>query len=123
MRMRARIHKKLKEKRIAQERIRILIKKAEDVFTRNSSLANRYVTLARKIAMKANVRIPRELKRKYCKHCYKFLMPGVNCRIRVKDKKIVCYCFNCKKYMRWPFKDYETLLKSGKQFAEVRNKQ
>jgi len=105
--------KKLKEKRIARERIRVLFDKAEAVFSNNPSLANRYVTLARKIAMKVNVRIPRDLKKKYCKHCYKFLMPGVNCRIRVKDKTIVCYCFNCKKYMRLPLKGYKT--KSEKQ--------
>ncbi len=94
---------KSKEKRIARERIGILFKEADKVFSENEGLANRYVTLARKIAMKANIRMPREYKRKFCKHCYKYLRPGVNCRVRTKNNKVVCYCFNCKKYNRYPF--------------------
>jgi len=91
---------KQKQKQIARERIKILFEQAEEVFSKNKSLANRYVTLARKIAMKVRLRMPRELKRKYCKHCYKFLMPGVNARIRTRDGKVVISCFECKKFTR-----------------------
>ena len=71
---------------------------ADKVFSKNKKLANRYVQLARKIQMKIRVRMPKGYKRKYCKHCYSYLRPGVNCRVRV-DNKIVSYkCFNCKKY-------------------------
>ncbi len=94
---------KAKEKKIAKERIEILFKEAGKVFNENNGLANRYVTLARKIAMKSNVKVPREYKRKFCKHCYKYLKPGVNCRIRTRNNKSVYYCLNCKKYMRFPF--------------------
>jgi len=92
------------KKQIALERIKILFKQAKQVFSKNRSLANRYVTLARKIAMKAKVRIPRELKRKFCKHCYKYFVPGVTCRVRTVNKKLVYYCFNCKRYTRIPLK-------------------
>lgn len=89
------------QKKIAKERIVILFKHADEVFSKDKALANRYVALARKISMKYKVRIPRELKRKFCKHCYKYLKPGVNCRVRTRDGKVVYYCLECKKFMRF----------------------
>ena len=90
------------KKQVALERIKILFKQAKRIFNKNPALSNRYVTLARKIAMKAKVRIPRDLQKKFCKHCYKYLVPGTNCRVRTINKKIVYYCLDCKKYMRFP---------------------
>jgi ribonuclease P protein subunit RPR2 len=95
---------KAKQKEIAKERVKILFKQAEEVFPKNKSLANRYVTLARKVAMKVKIRMPLELKRKFCKHCYKFLMPGVNSRVRTRDGKVIISCFECKKFVRIPIK-------------------
>jgi ribonuclease P protein subunit RPR2 len=93
---------KAKQKEIAKERVKILFKQAEEVFPKNKALANRYVTLARKVAMKVKIRMPLELKRKFCKHCYKFLMPGVNSRVRTRDGKVIISCFECKKFVRIP---------------------
>ena len=95
---------KQKQKQVAKERIKILFEQAEQAFSKNKALANRYVTLARKVAMKVRLRMPRELKRKYCKHCYKFLMPGTNARIRTRDGKVIISCFECKKFTRIPIK-------------------
>jgi ribonuclease P protein subunit RPR2 len=95
---------KAKQKEIAQERIKVLFKQAANVFPTNKRLANRYVTLARKIAMKVKVRIPLQHKRRFCKHCYKFLQPGVNSRTRTRDKKVIISCFECKKFTRISFK-------------------
>lgn len=91
------------ERRIALQRIKTLLDKAKDVFKDDKGLANRYVTLARKISMKYKVRIPRDYKRRFCKHCYKFLMPGVNCRVRLQGPKVVYYCLECKRFMRFPY--------------------
>ncbi len=88
---------------IAKERVKILFDNAEEMFRRDSKLSDRYVALARKIAMKANMRMPRELKRRFCKHCNSYLKPGVNCRIRTNEGKVVYYCLNCKKFMRYPY--------------------
>lgn len=89
-----------KIKKIAEERIKKLFQQAEEVFASDKSLANRYVTLARKIAMKTKVRIPPELKGKFCKHCYKFLTPGINSRIRTRAGKVIISCLECKKFKR-----------------------
>jgi len=88
---------------IALERIKELFEQAELRFKKSPELSDRYVELARKIAMKYKVKMPRELKRRFCKHCYKYLMPGVNSRVRLTEKKVVYYCNFCKKYMRFPY--------------------
>ncbi len=95
---------KKKQKEIAQERIKTLFKQAEEMFSKNAALAHRYVKLARKIAMKVKSRIPIELKRRFCKHCYKFLMPGTNSRVRTREGKLIIYCQECKKFTRIPLR-------------------
>ena len=92
-----------KEKQIALERIKVLFQQAKEVFKKDKSLANRYVKLARELSMKYKVRIPPNLKRRFCKNCYSYLMPGVNARIRTRNGKVVYYCMECKKYMRFPY--------------------
>lgn len=96
------VKKKQEEKKIAKERISKLFLMAQKMFKEDPKLSHRYVTLARKISMKYKVRIKPEFKRKFCKHCYKFLMPGVNCRVRFNEGKVVYYCRECKKYIRFP---------------------
>ena len=91
---------KQKQKEIAKERIKTLFEQAADQFPKNKSLANRYVTLARKIAMKVRMRIPQVYKRRFCKHCYKYLQPGVNSRVRTRDGKVIISCFECNKFTR-----------------------
>ena len=93
-----------KQKEIALERIRKLFKEAESAFPKNKTLANKYVTLARKLAMKVRLSLPLELKRRYCKHCYKFLKPGINARVRTRDGKVIISCLECKKFMRIPIR-------------------
>lgn len=91
-----------KQKQIALERITKLFEEAEKAFSENKTLSNRYITLARKIAMKVRLSMPLELKRRYCKHCYTFLVPGVNARIRTRGGKVIISCLECKKFMRIP---------------------
>jgi len=95
---------KSKQKEIALERITILFQEAAKIFPRNKALANRYVELARKIAMKVKVSIPTTLKRRFCKHCHAYLVPGVNCRVRTRAGKVVISCLVCKNFMRIPLR-------------------
>lgn len=95
---------KPKQKEIALQRIKILFQQAELTFSKNKALANRYISLARTIAMKVHAKIPRELKRKVCKHCYKYLKPGVNARIRTRGGKVIISCLECKRFMRIPIR-------------------
>ena len=78
------------------KKINILFKEAKS----NLSKANLYVNKARKIAMKVNLKIPKEFKRKYCKHCNNYFLAG-NYRVRTRNNFVVYSCFNCKKYMKF----------------------
>ena len=85
-------------KQIARQRIQILFEQAKLVANANPQLAIRYVKSARRIAMAAKIRLPVEFKRQTCKDCNSFFLHGVNCRVRIKQKRqphIVITCLNC----------------------------
>jgi ribonuclease P protein subunit RPR2 len=97
-------------KRIAMQRIRKLFHLARETVHEDPALAQRYVDIARKVAMAAKVRLPREYRRQVCRHCKSFILPGVNCRVRVKQRRephVVITCLNCGKQMRIPLKRRE----------------
>ena len=89
---------------IAKERIGELFEQAATAFNEDRALANRYVELARKISMKYKVRIPSELRRRFCKNCNSYLVPSVNCRVRVSKGKLIYYCLECKHFMRFSYR-------------------
>jgi len=89
----------MNRKKVASDRIKLLFKEAKI----NPEKANRYVELARKIGMRINIPVPTEFKRKYCKHCNTYFQKG-NYRVRTRDKMIVYYCYNCKRYSKLPIK-------------------
>ena len=91
-----------KEREEATEKIAALFYEAGQIYSVDSDLAHRYVHLARKTAMKYKIRLSSALQKKFCKHCYKYLMPGENARIRTRDSKVIYTCFECKNFMRFP---------------------
>lgn len=94
-------------KKIALQRIHSLFQLARDVIREDEELAQRYIAIARKIAMAARVRIPREYRRQICRGCKKFILPGVNCRVRIQQRRephVVVTCDYCGRHMRFPIK-------------------
>ena len=91
--------------KIAKERIKLLFFEAEKSFSEHPKRAKRYVEMARKIGMKHNVIIPADLKKRFCKECGEFLVPGNNCTVRLDSKKnnVVFTCKNCKTVKRYPY--------------------
>jgi ribonuclease P protein subunit RPR2 len=88
---------------IARERMDILFNKAGEVFSKDRKLAQRYVTLARRIGMRYNVRLTKKDKLEACKNCNSFLVPGINCRIRTHATRVVISCLECGHIRRVPF--------------------
>jgi ribonuclease P protein subunit RPR2 len=85
-------------KQIAQERIQILFEQAKKVYKSDPKLATQYVSSARKIAMAAKTRLPIEFRRETCKECNSLFVQGINCRVRIKQKRephVVVTCLNC----------------------------
>jgi len=95
-----------KQIKIAKERIRILFERAGDEFQKNPELSHRWVRMARKIATRYNLRLPKELKRRFCKKCLRFLVPGKNCRVRTNPKQqaVIVKCMRCGNIMRFPYR-------------------
>ncbi len=85
-------------KKIALERIKILLKRAEE----DEKRSKRYVELARRISEKCRVRIPKHLRIRICKKCNSFLIPGRNCRVRINKHRIIITCLNCGNIKRYP---------------------
>ena len=89
-------------KKIARERIAILFVQARTAFATHPELSNRYVELARKIAMRQRIRIDREFRREFCRHCSSFLVPGTTSRVRVQGGHVVVTCLCCRQRRRYP---------------------
>jgi ribonuclease P protein subunit RPR2 len=90
-------------RRVAIQRIQTLFHLANEIFNEDPDLAQRYVDLARKIAMSVRLRLPKELRHQVCRHCKSFILPGVNCRVRIQQRRephMVITCLTCGKHMR-----------------------
>jgi ribonuclease P protein subunit RPR2 len=92
-------------KKIALYRLSQLFHLAETAALQGRlNLADRYVEIARRLSMRYLVPIPAEFKRCYCKHCYRFLLPGVSGRVRIHRGRLIMSCFGCDHHTRMPLK-------------------
>jgi len=97
---------KVGREKIASERIEILLNLADkSALKGNIEEANNYVKKARDIGMKCKVKIPSSLKRKFCKFCYSYLLPGKTSKVRInsKNKRVVIKCLSCGREMYFPY--------------------
>ncbi|MEM4703945.1 MAG: ribonuclease P [Candidatus Bathyarchaeia archaeon] len=94
-------------RRVAFQRVQSLFRLAREAHRIDPSLSQRYVDIARRIAMSARIHLPKEYRRQVCKHCKSFILPGVNCRVRIRQRRephVVITCFECGKQTRIPLK-------------------
>ena len=94
-------------RQIALQRIRTLFELAKANVRREPELAQRYVQVARRIAMRTRVRLPTEYRRLVCRGCKSFIYPGVNCRVRVQRRRephVAITCLVCGKTSRIPLR-------------------
>ncbi len=92
-------------KSIARQRIQTLFLLARETYHKDPDLAQRYVDIARRIAMAAKIPLPKEYRRQVCRHCKSFILPCVSCRVRIKQRRefhLVITCLKCGKPMRIP---------------------
>ncbi|WP_407659732.1 ribonuclease P protein component 4 [Methanogenium organophilum] len=87
---------------IAKERIEILFTEAEIAARDDPDRAREYIRRARRIAMREKVAIPPVWKRKFCRNCSSFLIPGINARIRIHQNRVIITCQICGRQWRCP---------------------
>jgi len=94
-------------RQVALRRINVLFQLAKEVIHTNPRLAERYIEIARRIAMRARLHLPNDLRHLVCRHCKSLILPGVNCRVRIQPRRethVVITCLICGGYMRIPLK-------------------
>jgi len=104
------------EKAIALRRIRRLFELALAVVKEEPELADRYAELARRIAMRARVRLPPEYKRLICKRCKRLIVPGLTCRVRLQPRRephVAITCLRCGGIYRIPIKGRKSKPRPG----------
>lgn len=96
-----------KSKQIALQRIQILFHLAKEAIHDRPDLAQRYIEVARKIAMRTRLHLPKEYRLHVCKHCKRFILPGVNSSVRVQPRRephVVITCLHCGERTRIPLR-------------------
>ena len=96
--------KKKRQDLIVKRHVSSLFSLLKDNRLVDFSLSSRYLWLIRRISMKYNYKLPREVKHSYCKHCKVLFVPGKNCRVRVHRRRVIYTCYSCKKFTRLPYK-------------------
>jgi len=82
-------------RKIALERMQILIQTAISNARTNPDLSQRQAQIARRICTKHKVRMPYELRIVFCKKCKSFIAPGINSRIRLGRTPIKSIRISC----------------------------
>ena len=91
-------------RKIALERMQILIENAISNARTDPQLAQRQASLARKLSTRHRIRMPYHLRMVFCRKCKTFMAPGVNARFRLgrthtKSIRITC-SFCCHTYRK-----------------------
>ena len=82
------------------------IKQLLDLAEKTPAKAKRYVGMALALVKKYKVRLPGKYKRRVCKKCNAFLVPGKSLRVRTTPsrKTVVFTCLECGTVSRYPYK-------------------
>ncbi len=82
-------------RKIALERMEILINIAISNARTNPELSQRQAQLARRISTRHNIRMPYDLRIVFCKKCKSFIAPGINSKIRLGRTSVKAIRISC----------------------------
>ena len=82
-------------KKMAVERMEILIHTAISNARSDPGLATRQAMLARRISTRYRIRMPYRLRMAFCKRCKSFIAPGIGSRIRVGRSRVKSIRISC----------------------------
>ncbi len=90
---------------IARERIGRLWELAVRTARKNPERAARYAELARRVSRGVRRRLPLHMARNICRGCGRLLIPGGNCRVRIRHNRqrhVTVTCLHCGAIRRFP---------------------
>lgn len=88
---------------VAAERIeRLHVLAREATVAEEDERAREYVRLARRLAERQRLSLPRDFRRFTCDDCDAFLRPGRNARVRTRSGHVVVTC-DCGSQARYPY--------------------
>lgn len=89
---------------LAAERIERLHDLARAAAGEDDERARYYVRLARRVAERNRLSLPRKFRRFTCDTCDAYLRPGSNARVRLQDGHVVITC-DCGAQARYPYEE------------------
>lgn len=97
----ARVHDKAQARRAVAARMERLLDLAAEAEPERSA---RYVRLAWRLSTRHRVRMGPEMKGRFCRRCFGYLVPGESVRTRVEKGRIVTTCLHCGTVRRRPLR-------------------
>jgi ribonuclease P protein subunit RPR2 len=82
-------------KDLALERIYRIIDIAKETALYDLELANKQASIAKRISMRYKVRLPYEIRMLFCKRCKRFIVPGINSRVRIGRSNVKAIRISC----------------------------
>jgi len=82
-------------RKIALERMQILIDNAITNARTDPQLSQRQAFLARRISTRYKIKMPFDLRMVFCKKCKSFIAPGINSRIRIGRASVKSIRISC----------------------------
>jgi len=80
----------------------------------NERLAKRYIQIAKEISSHYKVRMPVSIKARICKCCGSFMVPGVNCSVRIASSNgYIVYKCSCGCENHLPYSAHAKLVKNS----------
>jgi len=83
------------KRKIALERMYVLISNATSNARLNPDLAQMQAGLTRRISTHYRIKMPYELRLNFCKQCKNFIAPGINSRIRLERPHLKSIRITC----------------------------
>ncbi len=93
------------QKELAIERVERLFELAEESHLTKTNMADRYIELAREMAMHYKVGMPKEFRTRFCRECGAYLSAGSTSTVRTNTikKAVIIKCNKCGNIMRFPY--------------------
>ncbi|MFW9910930.1 MAG: ribonuclease P [Candidatus Thorarchaeota archaeon] len=91
-------------KRLARARIEILWEQASEIARTDREGARRRMQIAARVAQRARIKVPKDVKRRVCRQCGIVLIPGESCRVRMRNnraKHLTVTCTACGNITRY----------------------